>query len=78
MEKFNYEVEEHDGDWMVYKINPITESKIAYKVELDAHGEGAHRCSCEFGSRQPEGQKTTRCKHVLMVMRAEGSNDQGN
>lgn len=71
--EYSYEVEKLDDGWIVYKseIDTPDEKILGYQVELHAHGNEAHRCSCEFGIRQPEGQKIKRCKHVEMVLDEE-------
>lgn len=69
--EFNYMsvLDNEPNDWIVYKSEPgLPETQIGYRVELHHHGENAHRCSCEFGIRQTEGQKTKRCKHVNYVL----------
>lgn len=69
--EFIYSLELHNApnDFLVYKEEKdIHDSKIAYQVELHAYPNDAHRCSCEWGMRQPNGQKEKLCKHVQMVI----------
>ena len=66
---YTLELQNVPDDWLVYKQEKdVPDSKIAYQVELHAHGENAHRCSCEWGMRQPNGQLEKRCRHVQMVL----------
>lgn len=71
----NYELEFQDPPfgWIVYKSEKGSpnEKVAAYEVLLHAYGKEAHRCTCEFGMRQPNGQKIKRCKHVEMVLDEE-------
>lgn len=67
---YNLEFRDDPNTWLVYKrdLEPGSPS-IGYMVELHHHGKSSHRCSCEFGIRQKNGQIEKRCKHVDMVLR---------